>query len=117
MSTPRKQIQNQGKPDHRPVASKTNKAAFDKRPHTPGPWKADKWATGYSVSTPEGGYTICRLNDCNNAEANAKLIAAAPDMLSVLQALNSWLIAPDTKRETLEWASHVVGNAIAKATA
>ena len=31
MSTPRKQIQNQGKPDHRPVASKANKAAFDKK--------------------------------------------------------------------------------------
>lgn len=31
MSTPQKQIQNQGKPDHRPVASKTNKAAFDKK--------------------------------------------------------------------------------------
>ncbi len=49
--------------------------------HTPGPWSADKWALGYTVSAPESHYSVCHLEDCNNDEANAHLIAAAPELL------------------------------------
>ena len=55
--------------------------------HTPGPWSADKWAPGWTVSAPESHYSICHLEDCNNEEANAKLIAAAPALLEQLQTL------------------------------
>ena len=49
--------------------------------YTPGPWCADNWATGYAVSAPESHYSVCRLEDCNNAHANAMLISAAPELL------------------------------------
>lgn len=48
---------------------------------TPGPWSADKWATGYTVSAPASHYSICHLEDCNNDENNAQLIAAAPSLV------------------------------------
>lgn len=59
--------------------------------HTPGPWSADKWAPGWTVSAPESRYSVCHLEDCNNAEANARLIAAAPDLLQLLGDLGQWL--------------------------
>ena len=45
--------------------------------HTQGPWAADKWAPGWTVSAPDCHYSICRLEDCNNAEANAAFIVKA----------------------------------------
>ena len=62
---------------------------------TPGPWKFVQhesgndvqWRglAGYSVQSPEEGiaYNICRLD-------NARLIAAAPDLLEILQAAMEW---------------------------
>ncbi len=55
--------------------------------HTTGPWQADKWATGFTVSAPNSHYSICHLEDCNNDEANARLIAAAPDLLEAVKVL------------------------------
>lgn len=55
--------------------------------HTPGPWSADEWAPGFTVSAPDSHYSVCHLEDCNNAEANARLIAAAPELLAALEAL------------------------------
>jgi len=49
--------------------------------HTPGPWQANKWAPGFEVCAPGSHYTICSLAGYNNEEANAQLIAAAPDLL------------------------------------
>lgn len=54
--------------------------------HTPGPWTADEWATGYTVSSDLEHYSVCHLEGCNNAEANARLIAAAPELLAALEA-------------------------------
>jgi hypothetical protein len=59
----------------------------DKTSHTPAPWQADKWATGYTVSAPNSHYSVCHLADCNNAENNARLIAAAPELLAALENL------------------------------
>ena len=56
-----------------------------KTKHTPGPWSADKWAPGYTVSAPNSGYSVAHLAGCNNEEADAVFIAAAPDMLRALQ--------------------------------
>ncbi|GDX11842.1 hypothetical protein LBMAG57_36140 [Verrucomicrobiota bacterium] len=54
---------------------------------TPGPWSADKWAPGYTVSAPDAHYSVCHLEGCNNAESNARLIAASPCLLAALERL------------------------------
>lgn len=57
----------------------------DELQHTPGPWEANEWGNGWEVCAPESHYTVCNLSDCNNAEANAALIAAAPGILATLR--------------------------------
>jgi hypothetical protein len=79
-------------------------------PHTPGPWNADKnfmgpdtYSDGNSIPVfPRGGgVAICdvvavtgeglsRPDVQARAEANARLIAAAPDLLAVLEAVAVW---------------------------
>jgi hypothetical protein len=49
--------------------------------HTPGPWRADE-----KVVRGPGGIPIALLATVD-AESNARLIAAAPDLLEILQAL------------------------------
>ncbi len=55
--------------------------------HTPGPWKAEPFAGGWNVwpisSKKPDGSAIAY--DCT--EADARLIAAAPDLLAALLAL------------------------------
>lgn len=65
--------------------------------HTPGPWKAeivpaDRFGPEYFRRVVDGnGDTLClhgvALSSGEEAEANARLIAAAPDLLVVLKAL------------------------------
>ena len=105
------------------------------QPHTPGPWRIDylqddapyivaeqgkAWNNPtichfYSDVTPEDSVTIGPwLEAFDNANANARLIAAAPDMLAALQmhsALPAW---PD--REALIKAMDATRAAITKAT-
>ncbi|MDX9747441.1 MAG: hypothetical protein RBT57_02970 [Paludibacter sp.] len=69
-----------------------------KTTHTPGPWK-----TNYSERYPEydfvtgkNGEIICQFfskseEDYSNKEANAKLIAAAPELLEALRELHDLL--------------------------
>ena len=54
--------------------------------HTPGPWRRYKDKTG-RVSKIEGrGRRVCTFQPSDlNAEANASLIAAAPDLLEALE--------------------------------
>lgn len=53
-------------------------------PHTPGPWKHDEnWGL-----IKYGKTEICALHSGNLA--NARLIAAAPDLLSALESLAVW---------------------------
>jgi hypothetical protein len=60
--------------------------------HTPAPWRVnDQTASGWMnnsiyICTPKGN-EVRLYNDFGNAEANAKLIAAAPDLLAVLMEL------------------------------
>jgi hypothetical protein len=62
--------------------------------HTPGPWVAAEWVdndaalAGYSISA--NGFLLplsTAEGDIVEAEANARLIAAAPELLEALQAL------------------------------
>lgn len=71
--------------------------------HTPGPWYIN-WTRlsgnviGFHIADAVRGSTlpICEhygnptLNSSNEAEANARLIAAAPELLAVLQEIMSW---------------------------
>ena len=81
--------------------------------HTPGPWnQLEHWA---SITTNDG-YAICDMaltySSLSNEEleANARLIAAAPDLLEALQFL---MVASG---EQLTTAFEQAQEAIAKAT-
>lgn len=54
---------------------------------TQGPWETSVNAEGqWDVCAEDGGDMIADLSECpENAEANARLIAAAPDLLAALE--------------------------------
>lgn len=57
--------------------------------HTPGPWTIEK--TSHDTEIVAGKYHICNVGESvrcseNEAKANARLIASAPDLLAALQA-------------------------------
>jgi len=59
--------------------------------HTPGPWELQdhrKGADCYTIAAPNRCYVVAELDhDHPEALANARLIAAAPDLLAALQGL------------------------------
>ncbi len=52
--------------------------------HTPGPWRA--FETRVCFANMAGGFDI---RNCPDAEANARLIAAAPELLEALKEVTS----------------------------
>lgn len=59
--------------------------------HTPGPWEPRQSAAGYWFIDHERGgegYTLTKL-DCN--ELDARLIAAAPELLKALRELSDYV--------------------------
>jgi hypothetical protein len=56
--------------------------------HTPGPWVAEGMAVKMLPAYPHlgGGFD---LRYCPNAEANARLISAAPDLLEALENIEN----------------------------
>jgi hypothetical protein len=66
--------------------------------HTPGPWTWDRDETamqefrGYSISVPanDGSRVVLIPPECIEDEADARLIAAAPDLLAVLEDLMTY---------------------------
>lgn len=83
--------------------------------HTPGPWEAkgeDHSERGWCVIDATGMLVARRLT-----EANARLIAAAPDMLEALKAAEEWMTreVAETRRMTLPPALGIARAAIAKA--
>lgn len=66
--------------------------------HTPGPWEVAQYAGDVTMienRVPTGyGYLLTQvariLPVSESAEENARLIAAAPDLLAALQALTDW---------------------------
>ena len=68
--------------------------------HTPGPWLLENRGYKFIVSKPGDGYItrdVCRMDGSTMAafeqEANAQLIAAAPDLLEALKTVTSHLVA------------------------
>ncbi len=68
--------------------------ATEKVTHTSGPWDAYVTDDGFSVFRNEGGHSgdhIMCITDDPESLMNARLIAAAPDLLASLKSLHSWL--------------------------
>lgn len=89
--------------------------------HTPGPWVVDKSCledytgdTPISINTDKGESVAdaWSFNAPKSAVANARLIAAAPEMLEVLQALRGAVAGHQFTRMDVE----AIRAAIAKAT-
>jgi hypothetical protein len=76
-------------------------ASIDKRPnpqlqatmsHTPGPWHVGTgWIRAGELTQPDGGMSSGQLPLYGPTEANARLIAAAPDLLHWLERCVSLL--------------------------
>ena len=80
--------------------------------HTPGPWTlAPNCVYGIHVFGPDGG-VIAQIQgrDEPQHQANARLIAAAPEMLEALSKISA------NAAESVEWIRRVADAAIAKAT-
>lgn len=84
--------------------------------HPPAPWEIH----GATNVTAGDAYYICELNVAklgfDQAAANARLIAAAPDMLKVLESTLDWIIdeVEDTTQGRALYQSDIM-DAIAKA--
>lgn len=73
-------------------------------PHTPGPWKIafggmpqDDYAV---IGSPHSDRAVCNLEPRDYSLANARLIAAAPALLEVLEDI---AIKAKRQRERLSW--------------
>lgn len=80
--------------------------------HTPGPWTISGMST---INTLGGNKTYIASIAKNDRHANARLIAAAPDLLATLEKVDAYL-APD-KNDDDEWHEirAIIQTAIAKA--
>ena len=76
-----------------------------KTKHTPGPWEVFDSHSGIYILDSAEQSAVCRLEWCLEAEANARLIAAAPELLAALKRL--WLYfgvrCDGTPRDWTEW--------------
>jgi len=73
--------------------------------HTPGPWEVFESHTGIYILDSAEQAAVCKLEWCLEAEANARLIASAPELLAVLKRLCSTFCAccDGTPRNWTEW--------------
>lgn len=55
--------------------------------HTPGPWKASEFMEGAGLEIVADGRCIARAYPVLQRDANARLIAAAPELLAALKAV------------------------------
>ena len=78
--------------------------------HTPGPWVVRTTGLSSYVEAREGDISIAECHD-DCSEANARLIAAAPEMLEALKDVLAWLSGPRYGNP-----SGMIRAAIAKAT-
>jgi len=58
-----------------------------KMSHIPGPWEVFETHTGIYILDSAEQAAVCKLEWCLEDEANARLIASAPEMLALLKRL------------------------------
>lgn len=86
--------------------------------HTAGSWHLDYENDAVYVCAPEG-WAICSVDgdDQEQAEANARLIAAAPDLLNELEKITDTLesmfagVVPSHYRQRINTARSVIAKA------
>jgi hypothetical protein len=64
--------------------------------HTPGPWRASRKSV--FVNDIHNRVVAEVVDRKDSREANAHLLAAAPDLLAALQAARKWLVVNDDSR-------------------
>ena len=97
--------------------------------HTPGTWKAEGWENvtinAHDPNHPHGFVTIVacpggsNMTTLGEMQANAALIAAAPDLLAALEAARAEsrrIVHPDRVDDRLYRIDRILTAAIAKAT-
>ena len=84
------------------------------KPHTPGPWTAIPDDTGdereWYVVTEEEGVLALSVSE----EADARLIAAAPDLLAALKEMVTWMpsgFAPQSQSRAMKMAHDAIAKA------
>jgi hypothetical protein len=84
--------------------------------YTPGPWHAVEYAGYFIIQNGEmyGDRDLQNLEFSPNAEANAKLMASAPDLLDALEVAYSLLQRPSN--ESTKGDMDQILSAIKKAT-
>lgn len=101
----------------------SNVGADASRGHTPGPWTVDLEDYGIMdnmtpyVVVENGAVAVARvpnryLSNDLPLEANARLIAAAPDMLTLIEDIEQSLTADDTYRLLREACRKVIAKAL-----
>lgn len=80
--------------------------------HTPGQWKIGRAASDIAIYGPLGAHVATLPDMLARGEvlANARLMAAAPDLLAALESIHA------NAAESAEWIRHRTSAAIAKAT-
>lgn len=89
--------------------------------HTPGPWHIKQAESGHTAIYPENSRErvadiYCPLDVDGHHAANARLIAAAPDMLAALQQVAAQPDNTSGDRGPIKYARHIAKCAIARAT-
>ena len=83
---------------------------------TPGPWKRNNYTSGWTINTyANNPIPIATVNSKNEeAEANARLIEAAPELLKIVERMDTVLRGVGPLYASGDLANEV-GAAIAKA--
>jgi len=86
--------------------------------HTPGPWESKRTSDGYyihpsSLETEIADQEIALVYDLSTdqEEANARLIAAAPEMLATLKEAWAWLVGYKELKGVVSWVEQTIAKA------
>jgi hypothetical protein len=86
--------------------------------HTPGPWEVGQYGNSFIVTAKANSYDVAVVRNIGNEdnEANARLIAAAPELLAALQRYMEVCPADEDTTAAFQEAANNARAAIAKAT-
>ena len=62
-----------------------------KATHTPGPWKVSENGCDIETAHKDSPTGICTMFAYEKSDADAAIIAAAPELLEALEALTKWV--------------------------